>query len=475
MRILVVLVMTAVLLPALSYAQPATAYHGFTRLDPMTKAVAKNAYVVIKGQHIAQVGHGPVPRRKGWKYVDMSGRFGLPGFFDAHAHLTAGPLTVSIENGAPRLAMTSVDSVTQFQALVALAFGVTTIRNPAGDPDANANYDRKLRTGEWIGPDALHAGFTFDPTAIAGLSIYPKDRTHWDREIARQKQLGMRYVKVYTGLSESELALAIEIAHARGLKVIGHLDRISWTRAIELGIDALTHALPTSKHLLKEPSRAEYIASRSNPDSKFMYRWFELADYESPAIQELIRMLAARRIAVDLTLLVNEIIYFFNDVDSVFPIADRKFNHPLVMKTLFQNLSASHTGWTEDDYSRARSVMPKVLELARRFHKAGVPLLLGTDAAGGAPFYARELSLHVRAGIPVWEVLQLATTLAAQRLGVANRTGAMEAGKEADIVFLKRNPLDDIANTRDVDTVVSNGRAYRFDELINLAAKLGPE
>jgi imidazolonepropionase-like amidohydrolase len=111
-----------------------------------------------------------------------------------------------------------------------------------------------------------------------------------------------------------------------------------------------------------------------------------------------------------------------------------------------------------------------VLELARRFYEAGVPLLLGTDSSGGAPFYARELALHVQAGIPVWDVLQLATNLAAERLGVADRTGTIQPGKEADIVFLKTNPLENIANIRDVDMVLSDGRAYRFDELIDLAA-----
>jgi hypothetical protein len=463
------------LMATISPAYAATAYHGFTRLDPVSKTVIEDAYIVVEGQRILQIGRGPVPRRKHWKYVDMSGRYALPGLFDAHAHLTVGPLAVSRENGVVSLGMKSIEAVTRFQALVALAFGITTIRSPAGDPDANANYDRKLHAREWLGPEALHAGFTFDPIPIAGLSVFPRDRTAWDREITRQKHLGMRYIKLYTALNEKELALGIHTAHAHGLKVIAHLDRVSWTRAIELGVDALTHALPTSEDLLLEPVRSEYVASRASPDSKFMYRWFEWADYDSAPIQELTRLLASRRIPVDLTLLVNEIVYFFDDVEFVFPMAERRFAHPLVMKTLFQNLGISHTGWTQEDYRRARSVMPKVLDLARRFYEAGVPLLIGTDGAGGGPFYARELALHVKAGIPVWNVLELATHAAARRLGVADRTGTIEAGKEADIVFLKSNPLEDVANVRDVDTVISNGRAYRFDELMDMASTLAHE
>lgn len=74
---------------------------------------------------------------------------------------------------------------------------------------------------------------------------------------------------------------------------------------------------------------------------------------------------------------------------------------------------------------------------SRRLHEAGVPLLVGTDGTGGGPLFLRELELHVEAGIPVGDVLALATTKAAERLGLAGRTGLLEADFEADIVFLK--------------------------------------
>ena len=77
-------------------------------------------------------------------------------------------------------------------------------------------------------------------------------------------------------------------------------------------MDALTHALPTSKALLPESVRADYVASRSGPDSRFMYRWFELADFDSVEFQELVRLLVTRKITVDLTLRANELIYFFD-------------------------------------------------------------------------------------------------------------------------------------------------------------------
>jgi imidazolonepropionase-like amidohydrolase len=119
--------------------------------------------------------------------------------------------------------------------------------------------------------------------------------------------------------------------------------------------------------------------------------------------------------------------------------------------------------------------MPKVLELAKRFHDAGVRLSIGTDGTGGGPSFVRELELHVEAGIPPWEVLRLATSGAAERLGMADLRGTLAPGMEADIVFLNHDPLENIENVGDVDTVVQNGRAYRADELLEMAegAKAG--
>ena len=69
---------------------------------------------------------------------------------------------------------------------------------------------------------------------------------------------------------------------------------MSWTRAVELGIDGLEHALPTSPDLLEPVARARYIAER-DPTSRFMYRWFELADFDGPLIRRLVELLARKR------------------------------------------------------------------------------------------------------------------------------------------------------------------------------------
>jgi imidazolonepropionase-like amidohydrolase len=455
------------MLAASAASQETTVYHGFTRLDPATATATENAFVVVEGDRIARVGRGRPPRNDDWSYVDMSARYALPGFFDTHAHITIGPLAVEIKDGAPVLRFERIDAIHRHNGLIALAYGVTTIRNPAGDAESNAHYDRMIASGEWLGPEAVHAGDLFNP----GFIHYPRTDAEWEAEMTRQRDLGMTYAKLYMNLTEQELARGIELAHARGMKTIAHLDGVSWTRAIELGIDELTHALPTSAELLVEPNRTAYLETRKGPSAKYMYQWFERVDYDSEPFQDMVRELVGKKIHVDLTLVANEIVYTYDRIDNElkYPL-EHIYPDPAFEANWRQAMTASHFDWTADDYRRAHAALPKVLELAKRLHTAGVRLSIGTDGTGGGPSFVREMTLNVEAGIPVWEVLRLATSGAAERLGMAERRGALAAGLEADIVFLNADPVENIANVGEVNTVVQNGRAYRAAELIAMTA-----
>ena len=445
-------------------------YYGFTLIDPETERVTPNAYIVVTGTRLTAIGSGAPPAGEFRSRRDLRGRFAIPGMVDAHAHITAGPLNVQMVDGKPAITYDSADEISQFNAKMALAFGVTTVRNPAGDPVANARYTQQVSSGAWPGPDAVHAGAALQPPPFAPPAfVYPRTDAEWQSEAKRQADLGMKYFKLYVSLTEEELSSGIRAAHAHGMRAIAHLDRVSWARAIELGIDDLTHALPTSEDLLPPHRRAQYVAGRG-PDSKFMYQWFELVDLDGPEIRSLIDRLVKRQVEVDLTLTVNLVVYNVDDLERALPAAERKYSHPIVRAAADRQLKASATGWTADDFRRARAVMPVVLKFARQLHDAGVPLLVGTDGHGGTPIYSRELQMHVDAGIPVWDVLRLATSRGAERVGLGAVTGRIAPGFEADLVFLNQNPLPQVANVRDVHTVVSNGRAFTFEELTAGAA-----
>lgn len=463
----------AFLLVALAASMPmplhadSALYVGMTLVDPIQRRQVPNTYIFVEDGVITSMGVGRPPRKLRRSRVhDFTGRYALPGFIDAHAHVTIGPMKVTYNDGAPSISFVSDDAISEHYGKTALAFGVTTIRNPGGDPAANARYDQMIASGKWLGPEALHAGSVIEPPPFGGESFaYPRTEEQWQAEAARQAGLGMRYFKLYTGLTEQEIATGIRVAHEHGLKAIGHLNTVSWTRAIQLGIDGVEHALPTSADLLEPAQRAQYL-SELGPNSMFMYRWFELADLDGPLIREMVELLVRRRVAVNLTLVVNDIIYHADDLERAVPSDSRQYEHAATLDSMLEVLQASMTGWTSEDYRRARAVMPKVLKFARLLHEAGAAMMIGTDGHGGSPYYARELALHVQAGIPTWDVLRMATSDAAHILGIANRTGRLAEGYEADIVILSADPLADVTNVSKVHAVVNDGSLLTPSELL---------
>ena len=118
-----------------------------------------------------------------------------------------------------------------------------------------------------------------------------------------------------------------------------------------------------------------------------------------------------------------------------------------------------------EDYALDRRVYRRQVELVGAMHKAGVKIIAGTDVLN--PFVFPGFSLHdelgllVEAGLTPAEALRAATLRPAQYLGAEKTSGTIEPGKNADLVLLEGNPLDDIANTRRISAVVTVGRRGR--------------
>ena len=112
------------------------------------------------------------------------------------------------------------------------------------------------------------------------------------------------------------------------------------------------------------------------------------------------------------------------------------------------------------------------LFLTGRAHAAAVPIGAGTDTPIGLaiPGYSlhTELEFLVRAGLSPIEALQSATIRPAEYFSLQDEIGTVDIGKKADLVLLDANPLEDIANTRSINTIVSRGRVLSRDNLSNL-------
>lgn len=448
---------------ALAQEARAQLYSGFVLVDPETATRTAEGWLVVRGGRIEQVGAGSPPSGD-FDRRDMRGLYAMPGLIDAHAHLTAGPQQVSVVDGELQVGITTGDEFSRGNAAIALAFGVTSVRNPGGSAIAAERYDAMIAGGEWVGPEARHAGEILQPPPFDGESFaYPTTAEEWNAEAARQAGAGMTYFKLYTDLDEDELALGVEAARAHGLVPIAHLNAVSWKRGLELGIEQFMHALPTSPALLEPEAREAYAFG---PD--FMTRWWELADLNGPLLQDLAASLARGGATVDLTLVVNQMIYFADQWDTLLPLmaSPPDYFHPAHLEALEPAYEAMRNVPAEQ-LARGRAVWPKVLAFARLLHDSGVSLMIGTDGSGGAGIHY-ELENHVRAGIPVWDVLRMATSGNADLIGLAG-TGRIAPGFEADIVFLRADPVANVRNVEHVEFVVNNGTLYEREALLGIA------
>ncbi len=345
--------------------------------------------------------------------IDLSGKFIIPGLFDTHAHV-AGVLENSFNQAFSEEMLRNL-----------LAYGVTTIRNPGGPTEQSVGLKENVSSGKIIGPQVFTAGRLLNSPFASIPFVEKKVNSIEDlgEEIDSQAKAGVDFVKLYVGLTPDLVEEAINKAHSHGIKAIGHLYLTSWTGAANMGIDYLTHGVPVNPHLLSTSDREIFEENGGGgPFDHFL--WLKLVDFDSKEINEMINALVENGVFVDPTLSVYEAMVRENPKDQ--------------------------------------NVWPKIMQLTKKMYDNGVKITSGTDipnfglAAGKSLHH--ELELLVDSGIPTSEVIRIATRNGAESLGILNNTGTIEKGKQADMIVLPSNPLDDINNIKDIEMVISNGK-----------------
>lgn len=189
-----------------------------------------------------------------------------------------------------------------------------------------------------------------------------------------------------------------------------------------LGIDALTHGVPISPFLLSKESQQKFLEDGDHPFNHFL--WLDLVDLNGAEIKEMINALVNNNIPVDPTLGIYE--------------------------TMIKEEPQNQYLW------------PKVLHLTKMLYDSGVTILSGSDIPNfdlvpGASLH-QELEILVQAGIPPLEVVKIASSNGATALDIEDDVGTIEPGKQADMIVLSENPLEDISNTKKIEAVISDGR-----------------
>jgi imidazolonepropionase-like amidohydrolase len=98
-------------------------------------------------------------------------------------------------------------------------------------------------------------------------------------------------------------------------------------------------------------------------------------------------------------------------------------------------------------------------------HRAGIPIVAGSDTGLVGYGLHRELELYVQAGMTPLEAIQAATIVPARAMKLDADSGSIEVGKRADLILVDGNPLENISDIRKVSRVVANGRLYETAKL----------
>ncbi len=391
-------------------------------IDGTGRPPVKDAVVVVEGDRIVAAG----PRATtnvpaGATIVDTTGQSILPGLWDMHAHLQ------QVE-----------------QAAAYLASGVTTVRDVGNILEFITAIRDAIEAGKGIGPRVLVSGIVDGggPAAIGTVRI--ESRADIRPVIDRLVAAGCREVKIYSSIAPELVRPIAAEAHRRGLKVTGHVPSgMTALDAIRDGYDTIDHVpmlfgsvLPSAE--MRKLSMGERMKRMG------------AVDLASPAMQKVIDLLVRRKIVVDDTLALYELLSMTE--------AENRKREPGIAK--LPPALAMQWGVAPELAGPAAAAFGKWVELVGLLHRRGVRLVAGTDIGVPGHTLHRELELYVQAGFTPMEALQAATIVPARVMRLDKELGTIERGKRADLVVVAGDPLADISATRRVVEVMARGRLH---------------
>jgi imidazolonepropionase-like amidohydrolase len=400
--------------------------------------------------------------------VPGQGRYLIPGLWDMHIHLRSSE------------AKPDVPLVDENAALLDLFLpnGVVGVREMGGDlTDFVFRWREEIRSGKRIGPRILTAGRKIDQVPSAWPGSLGVETPEAAREAVRQvKQSGADFVKVYfADVTPEILGALVDEAHKTGLKVVGHRAyNLPIQTVLDLGQDGIEHAyyaLASKRDDYEQLSR-EVAARRHTPlEISLAERWARMLYLEDAKEEERVyQAMAQKQFWVTPTLTATIRIWQELGVHD-FESDDRKrFLFPAVRESWDPKLGTRKP--RSDD---VRKILTEVNKRAQKAtvaaHKAGVPMLAGTDCGVDNNYMIPGWSLHeelenlVKAGLTPLDALRMATINAARWRGADSTEGTVEKGKVADLVLLRSNPLEAISHTREIESVFAGGKYYSRSDL----------
>lgn len=404
--------------------------------DTETMTTRPHTTVVVRGDRIESVGpDAQVRSPAGAEVIDAGGRTLMPGLWDMHVHLFTG------------------------DGLMHMAAGVTSVRDMGNDTDQLLEMRRKFDAGTSIGPRVLAAFLIDGRGPYTGPTKNLVDTEEEARAaVEKAARLGYVQIKIYSSIKPELVPKIVEMAHARGLRVSGHVPAfMNAEQFVGAGVDEIQHTNFLFLNFLFDTVK----------DTRTPLRFTAVAehaaelDLQSEPVKSFVRLLQTRRIVIDPTVNIFEGMFTARPgvVSPDFAaVADR------LPPQVRRGLLSGGLPVPEGKDQRYRDSFRAMLNMVRTLYDANVQIVAGTDSAAGFALH-RELELYVAAGIPAPKVLQLATLGAARLMKRDGELGSIAPGKLADLILVDGHPATQIGDIRRVETVVKGGAVYQASAL----------
>jgi imidazolonepropionase-like amidohydrolase len=403
---------------------------GGTLIDGTGAAPVADAAIVIRKGRIVTIGpRSKVKIPKHASVVDAKGKFILPGLWDMHAHFE------QVEWGP-----------------IYLAAGVTTVRDCGNELEFITAVRDAIAQGHGLGPRLLLAGVV-DGTGPLALGVERVDTLEQARSwVDRYHNAGFQQMKIYSSVKLEELKAVADEAHHLGMTVTGHVpEGLTAFQAVEAGQDQINH-ISYIADIMHSPLHDD--ATRADRRNAIIN-----IDLNSPESQKALAFLKDHHTVVDPTIALYEL---FTATTAKPPASFEPGINKIPVELAGQLTDVEPPN--ENSEGREK-VFQKDLAIVGALHRAGVPIVAGTDQSVPGHSLHRELELYVQAGFTPLEAIQAATTVPARVMGLDRELGTIETGKRADMILINGDPLQDILNTRNVEYVITNGTMYHTAEL----------
>jgi imidazolonepropionase-like amidohydrolase len=439
---------------------------GATVINPVNGKVLPNATVVINGDKIELVAMGRQDAATLGKQVSCVGKFIVPGYIDTHVHFFQSADLFTRPDGADfnsdrpyKEEVTWIKSHLDDVFARYIRSGITSVVDVGGPmwnfevrkkANATAKAPRVAVAGPLISSVSREKLDLGDPPIVRIDT--PDQAREFVRKLAEQKP---DLVKIWYIVDKDHpvdafrpiVRATIEESHAHKIRVAVHATELETARAaVEEGADVLVHSV-----------------------------------IDQPVDDAFVKLLKDRQVILCPTLVVFERYgRTFSHQLNLTP-EEEKWGNPEVIASLDvtripQDKLPQRVKDALADPKAALDRIKKTYEVAlpnlKKLEDAGVTIAAGTDAGNigtiHGPALFREFQLMKEAGLTPMQILQCATANGAKLFGgeTGAHVGKMENGCFADLVILNSNPLDDIKNASDIDTVIKNGVAYPADSIL---------